>query len=298
MLRDVFGRKTPRHVRIGESWDLADLPEDRSVVANGELAGRTLRSVIEEYPAGVTGREDFEPPFGLLVKFLDCGRTLSVQVHPDASACRRMGRGDPKTECWYIVAAGPGSVLYKGLKRGTTKRSFARAIKAGTVEKTLDRVEVKAGECHFLPAGTVHAVGAGLLIAEIQLPSDTTYRVFDWNRLSPEGKPRPLHVAEALESINFDISAQDLPVNSIGRLVDCEFFTVDKGHQAKGCELLLRAGEVKVLVFLGGMGRIEHYGGGSIQFAAGEVFLVPAAYEGAAVFTAETEYLTVKGIRC
>jgi len=297
MLRDIFGRQTPEGERIGESWELADLPGDKSVIANGELAGRTLASVLKEYPLQVAGREDYGPPFGLLVKFLDCGDILSVQVHPDAEACRRMGRGDPKTECWYIVAAEPEAAIYKGLKKGTTRRSFAEAIKAGIVEETLDRVEVKPGECHLLPAGTVHAIGSGLLIAEIQLPSDTTYRVFDWNRTAAAGKQRPLHIAEALESIKFDISAADLPVTRIGRLVDCGFFTVDKGHQAKGCELLMKSGEVKVLVFLNGMGRIEHSRGGSVPFAKGETFLVPAAYEGATVFTTEAEYLMVRGIR-
>ena len=134
---------------------------------------------------------NFTGPFPLLIKLLDAEDVLSVQVHPDEDACRRMGKGDPKTECWYIIAAEPDAVIYKGLKRGVTRADMADAIKTGTTADLLIKVPVTPGECHFLPSGTIHAIGAGLLIAEIQMPSDTTYRVFDWNRLDDSGKTAP-----------------------------------------------------------------------------------------------------------
>ncbi|MHC4260681.1 MAG: type I phosphomannose isomerase catalytic subunit [Planctomycetota bacterium] len=273
-LREFFGKEIPEGEKIGESWELADLPEDKSVIANGELEGQTLAGAIEKYPEEITGDRRFRGLFPLLIKFLDAEDILSVQVHPDPPTCKRMGKGDPKTECWYIVRAEEGAVIYKGLKEGVTKESFAEAIEKGTVGGLLAEVPVATGECHFLPAGTAHTIGGGLLIAEIQTPSDTTYRVFDWNRVDDTGKLRPLHIEEALESIHFDASGDELSVTKIGRLVDCEYFKIDKGHEAKRTEMLLSAGRMKTLLFL-------------------NCVLVPAAYKGAAQFEEETEYLAI-----
>ena len=203
-----------------------------------------------------------------------------------------VGKGDFKTECWYIIRAAPGAVIYKGLKEGVTREKFEQAIKKGKVERMLNEVKVKEGECHYLPAGTTHAIGAGLLIAEIQTPSDTTYRVFDWNRIDEKGKPRPLHIEEALQSIHFDASGDNLSVTMVGRLADSEFFKVDKGHQMRNCEVLLSRGRMKTLIVLNGFGTIVG-GGGIVEFKAGDTMLVPAACEGVMRFSAETEYLTV-----
>jgi mannose-6-phosphate isomerase len=290
-LREVFGREMPKGKRIGESWELADLPADKSKIVNGELAGETIESVIRKYPQEITGAEQFKLPFPLLIKLLDCGDVLSVQVHPDEATCKRMGKGDFKTECWYIIEAQPDAVIYKGLKKGTTKEKFAQAIKDGTVERLLNKVPVKVGECHLLPAGTLHAIGAGLLIAEIQTPSDTTYRVFDWNRVDDKGKPRQLHIEEAMESIHFDPSGDNLSVASVGRLVDSKYFKIDKGHQARNCEVLLSPGKMKMIMIMSGFGTIV-CGGRTVDFKAGETMLIPAAYGGVMRFSAETEYLT------
>jgi len=292
-LREALGKDIPTGVKVGESWEVADLAEDKSVIINGELAGRTLCEAIETYGAEITGKTERSGGFGLLIKFLDAEDVLSVQVHPDAATCSRMGRGDAKTECWYVVWAGPDAVLYKGVKRGVTRESFAEAIEKGTAAELLEKIPVEAGECHFLPAGTAHSVGGGLVIAEVQTPSDTTYRVFDWNRVDDTGRSRTLHIEEALESIHFDVSGRDLPVTRTGRLVECEYFTVDKGHQAKGCELLLSRGRVKVLIFITGGGRIRAGDESVVEFTCGDCVLIPAGYEGAVCFTAETEYLSV-----
>jgi mannose-6-phosphate isomerase len=269
------------------------LPDDKSVISNGELASQTLGSVIQKYPKEITGDENFSGPFPLLIKFLDAEDILSVQVHPDEQTCERLGKGEPKTECWYIIAAEPGAVIYKGLKKGVSKDTFAEAIRQGSVADLLNKVPVEVGQCHFLPAGTAHSIGAGLLIAEIQTPSDTTYRVFDFNRVDNTGKPRQLHIEEALESIHFNASGDSLPVTTTGRLVDCEYFKADKGHQAENCELLLSAGKMKTMVILTGSGTILGTEGNPVEFKAGDCLLVPAVYEGAIRFAADTEYLTV-----
>jgi len=292
-LREVFGKDLPAGEKIGESWELADLPEDKSVITNGELAGLTIRQAIEKYPKAITGNKKFSPPYPLLIKILDAHDILSVQVHPDPETCRRTGEGEPKTECWYIISAEPDAVIYKGLKKGVTKEQFAEAIEKGTVADTLVKVPVRPGQCHFLPAGTVHAIGPGLLIAEIQTPSDTTYRVFDWNRVDDAGNARQLHVEQALESIHFGVCGDDLPVTTIGRLVDCEYFKMDKGHQGRNCEVLLSPGEMKVLIIVSGSGTILGTGVEPVEFRAGDCLLIPAAYEGPIRFAEDSQYLKV-----
>jgi len=294
-LEQVFGKPLPPDAGIGESWELADLPHDKSRIANGPLTGMTLAEAIERHTTAITGTTDYKPPFPLLIKLLDATDTLSVQVHPDAEACRRMGKGEPKTECWYIVAAEPGSFIYKGLIKGTTRKTFAAAIADGTCAEYLNKVLVQPGECHFLPAGTPPAIGPGLVIAEVQQPSDTTYRVFDWNRVDPAtGKGRPLHLAEALESIHFDAAGDDLSVRKLGRLVDSQAFRIDKGHQKTGCEILLTSGKMKVLVFVAGAGRIRNDRTVQVDFRKGHTVLLPAAFEGTAAFAEDTEYLVVE----
>jgi len=308
-LRVVFGKDIPADEKIGESWEVADLPDDKSVIINGELAGQTLGSAIEEYPKEIMGDENFQGPFPLLIKFLDAEDILSVQVHPDEQTCRKMGKGQPKTECWYILYAAPGSVIYKGLKKGVTKEKFAEAtyhrlpardttakmavVPEGNVAELLVKVPVKAGQCHFLPAGTAHSIGAGLLIAEIQTPSDTTYRVFDFNRVDDAGKPRQLHIEEALQSIHFDECGDNLPITTIGRLVDTESFKIDKGRQGRNSEVLLSPGKMKTLIILTGFGIILAGKANPVEFKAGECIVVPWAYEGAMRFADDTQYLTV-----
>jgi len=292
-LKEFFGKDIPAGEKIGESWEVADLPDDKSIITNGELAGQTIGSVIGKYPEEIMGDKNFSGPFPLLIKFLDAEDILSVQVHPDEQTCRRMGKGEPKSECWYIISAAPGAVIYKGLKKGVSKEQFAEAIKKGGVSEMLVKVPVEAGQCHFLPAGTAHSIGAGLLIAEIQTPSDTTYRVFDFNRVDDTGKPRQLHVEEALQSIHFDMSDDELPVMTVGRLVDCGKFKVDKGHQAKNCEMLLSPGKMKTLIILSGFGTILAADANPVEFKAGDCLLIPAAYEGAMRFADDTQFLTV-----
>lgn len=292
-LKTVFGKDLPASTKIGESWELADVFEDKSTIINGELSGENIADIVEKYGSDIVGAGEYKPPFPLLIKILDAQNDLSLQVHPDARTCLKMGKGQLKTECWYIIDKQLGAVIYKGLKEGVTKEQFAQAIEKGTTAELLNKVEVEVGQCHFLPSGTPHAIGAGLLIAEIQTPSDTTYRVFDWNRVDRDGNSRELHIEEALESINFDQDDAELTVRDIGRLVDCEYFKVDKCHQTKDCELLLQPGVMKVLIFLNGGGKITDKNGNIVDFTKGDTVLIPANYEGFVHFTEETYYLTV-----
>jgi mannose-6-phosphate isomerase len=292
-LREYFGKDIPADEKVGESWELADLPRDKSIITNGPLNGTNINQAITKYPQEITGNKNFKGNFPLLIKYLDAEDVLSVQVHPDEETCRRTGKGDPKTECWYIIKAAPGAVIYKGVKKDVTKEQFAEAIKNGSAAELLNKIEVRQGQCHFLPSGTAHAIGAGLLISEIQRPSDTTYRVFDWNRVDENGKARQLHIEDALESIHFGEDADELPVTTVGRLVECEYFIIDKGHQTKGCERLESAGQMKVVMITSGAGRFKTEGQESISFCGGDTILLPAAYEGVMCFNEDTEYLRI-----
>jgi mannose-6-phosphate isomerase len=278
-LRTHFGKAIPPDLRIGESWELADLPADKTRIRNGYWAGKTLAELPMEDRARIF--PDLSPtvPFPLLIKLLDAQEVLSVQVHPDGETCRRMGRGDPKTECWHILAAEPKAAIYKGLRPGTTRRQLEQAIQQGTVADLLCRVPVRPGEYHFIPAGTCHAIGAGLLIAEIQTPSDTTYRVFDWNRLDDQGKPRPLYIDEALESIHYDSLPEELTVGTQGILAECEFFVVETIFVRKGQSLSRASGSTQILIPVSGCGQIENPDRSVTPFHPGDTILIPATME-------------------
>ena len=292
-LCSYFNKDFPSNINIGESWELADLPNDKSIIANGELAGQTIGEAIAKYPKEITGDANFSGQFPLLLKLLDAEKTLSVQVHPDKQTCQRMGKGEPKTECWYIIAAGEDSVIYKGLKKGVTKEQFAKSIADGTAADLLNRVPVKAGQCHFIPAGTVHTIGKNNMIAEIQTPSDTTYRVFDFNRIDVAGNTRQLHIEEALESINFDIDSSQLPVTTSGRLVDSKDFKIDKAEQPKDSQISILPSQMKVYVFTDGSGKIFETQKDKTDFSTGDCVLIPADYEGTMQFIGDTKYLII-----
>jgi mannose-6-phosphate isomerase len=199
-----WGKRLPHAIPIGESWELADLPlaveEGRSVIDSGIAAGTTLRRLIEQDQTAVLGRcqPSGDGGFPLLVKLLDARENLSVQVHPDAAYAAAHPESHLKTESWVVLEADPGAVIYKGVKEGVTPQQFADAIGDETIVDLLIQVPVHAGDCHDLPSGTCHALGAGVLVAEVQTPSDTTFRVFDWGRTD-----RTLHIDAALQCIDF-----------------------------------------------------------------------------------------------
>ncbi len=188
-----------------ESWEIVDHGVDQSVVCNGELAGQTLKQLITADKTFIFGVNQQPTDFPLLLKYLDCNRVLSVQVHPDDSYALRMVPPDlGKTEAWYIVESEPESLVYAGLKSGVTKRDLVEALENGEAEKVLHAFHPDAGDVIYIPAGTVHALGAGLLVAEIQQSSDTTFRLYDWNRVDGEGNSRELHIQKSLEVTDFN----------------------------------------------------------------------------------------------
>ena len=218
--------------RVGKS---ADHGADQSIVDQGPLAGTTLGELVRQRGPELLGRHHPQSRFPLLVKFLDAAQPLSVQVHPNDEQAARLNPPDlGKTEAWYILSADPGSTIYAGLRPGVDRQQLADAIRQGTCEKLLHHFQPKAGDCLFIPAGTVHALGAGLLVAEVQQSSDTTFRLYDWNRVGPDGKPRPLHVEQGLAVVDFQRGPVD-PVQPqptdrpwVSRLVACEKFIMDR----------------------------------------------------------------------
>lgn len=232
-----------------ESWEIVDHEDDQSVVKYGPLSGKTLRQLIAENGANLIGQsvlEQISSPdvpthlqnrFPLLLKFLDANRHLSVQVHPDDAMGATLSPPDlGKTEAWYVMHADPGAKIFAGLKHGVTKEDFRKAIESGETESTLHSFEPQQGDCVFIRAGTMHAIGEGLLVAEIQQASNTTFRVYDWGRVDAEGNPRQLHIEQALEATNFErgpVSPESpQPTNdpSWTSIVACEKFIMNRGE--------------------------------------------------------------------
>jgi mannose-6-phosphate isomerase len=234
-LATMLGKPLPPGDDYAESWEIVDHGADQSVVRAGSLAGRTLHELVRECGEALLGRDAPRPNFPLLMKLLDCNRTLSVQVHPNDAQAAQLNPPDlGKTEAWVVLAADPGSKIYAGLKPGVTRDDLAAALAVGGCEGLLHEFEPAVGDCVFIPAGTVHALGAGLVIAEIQQASDTTFRLFDWNRVDADGKPRPLHIDESLAVIDYQrgpVAPQTpLPTGAPGRerLAACAKFALDR----------------------------------------------------------------------
>jgi len=234
-LETVLGRQLGGDGVYAESWDVADHDHGQSVVEAGPLAGTSLRQLTADHGEALFGKHDPQTPFPLLLKFLDACRNLSVQVHPDDETAKRMGLSDPgKTEAWLIVEAEPGSKLWAGFNFPMDRELLDNSLQNGDLEQYLHVIEPKAGDCIFIPAGTVHALGAGLLVAEIQQTSDNTFRLFDWNRLGDDGKPRQLHIEESLEATDYGRGpvgpCQAKPTDTPGRerLVECPQFVLDR----------------------------------------------------------------------
>jgi len=202
-LEAEFGKKLPPQKAIGESWEIVDRPEAQSIVRNGSLRGKALHQLWTQHRDEVFGDTADTPRFPLLVKLLDAHQKLSLQVHPPDGVASGLG-GEPKTEFWYVAAADPNAELYLGFREPITRDQFEKALRDGTATDHVHHVRVKPGDVAFLPAGRFHALGAGNLLIEVQQNSDTTYRVFDWNRVDQKGNRRQLHVDQALKCIDFD----------------------------------------------------------------------------------------------
>jgi mannose-6-phosphate isomerase len=258
-----YGKPLPPDKPIGETWEISDRDREQSVVVNGPHAGQTLRQLLSEWGRQILGRRVTGPRFPLLIKMLDARERLSLQVHPPARIATRLG-GEPKTEMWYVLEADPGAALMAGLKRGVTRPQFEEAIARGgaAFHACFHQFPVQAGDSLFVPSGRLHAIGAGLVIIEIQQSSDTTYRVYDWDR------GRPLQVTESLASIDFnDFEPSPTPLP-----IECEHFRVEK--QVVAGKLAGHCGGDTFEILAGIAGALTVQGE---RLQAGEFLLLPAA---------------------
>ncbi len=277
----ILGRTLGPGDDYAESWEICDHGADQTRVLVGPLAGTTLQDLVRERGAELLGCQQGLGCFPLLLKLLDANRRLSVQVHPnDALAAQANPPDQGKTEAWVVLAAQPGATIYAGLKSGVDRAALDEAVRAGRCEECLHQFQPRVGDCVFIPAGTVHALGEGLLIYEIQQASDLTYRLFDWNRVGPDGRPRALHVAEALAATDFSCGpvAPQVPVahspEGHWRLVDCDKFVLDRWELRSAAQL--GGGSIcHLLTVVEGELRLPNDPAGPVQI--GETVLVPAS---------------------
>jgi mannose-6-phosphate isomerase len=297
-LETVLGKPLPPGKPIGESWELYDFPPGAidssdqwisSEIANGPLAGQTLHASISEFGLEVHGDVPLlaSGQFPILIKFLDARDDLSVQVHPDSEYARLHPGSHLKSEAWYVIESEPRARLLKGLRPGVTREALRSAIDAGTVEDAISAIPVKAGQSFYLPSGTVHALGGGILVAEIQTPSDTTFRLFDFNRIDPAtSKPRALHVDQALQCIDFSGQPERQQprthvagfFTTVSRLVSSEHFKLEKVRMTEGVEEPVPYDEPVVWIMLEGNAQMKVDGVKEpTSFTKGDTVLLPAA---------------------
>lgn len=269
-LQEAYGKPLPAGAVIGESWELVDRAEAESVAEDGT----SLHALWTEHRAdvfGARGTANPAPRFPILIKLLDAEQALSVQVHPPADVAQRLG-GEPKNECWVLADAKPDAYLLVGLRHGVDRDAFEAALTAGEdVSLMLQRIPVRPGDALDIPSGRVHAIGGGCLIAEIQQNSDTTYRVFDFDRPGLDGKPRQLHVPQSLASIDFDDVEPQLVPRDGETIARTDFFEVDR-WRLDGERAAAPDGECAVVQVL--EGTVE---AGGRRFGPGQLLLLPAA---------------------
>lgn len=282
-----FGKKLPggEGDKIGESWELSGVEGNVSMVANGQLRGNSLQELIEIYMGDLVGEKVFErygEEFPLLIKLIDADDNLSIQVHPDDALAAERHRSFGKTEMWYVVGHEPGAQLYLGFNQPVDRTKYLEYLETGRLAELLNAYRVEDGDSYFIPAGTIHAIGKGLLIAEIQQTSDITYRVFDWNRVDPKtGKGRELHTELALDAIEYKAKTDYKTVaapkaNAPVTLEKCPYFQTNS---------LVVAGEAvrdyapldSFVIYICLDGELEMvYDGGTETLKRGETVLIPA----------------------
>ena len=286
-LYTLLDKALPDKVPIGESWECADLPNGQSIVARGPQKGRTLSELVREWGPGLTGRAPlFEDRFPLLIKFLDAAENLSIQVHPNPDITDA-GRNPLhiKHEAWHILQAAPGARIYRGLAAGVTVDDLRRAaeLQPDSIPSMLRAYTVRAGQTYYIPSGTIHAMGAGVVAAEIQTPSDTTYRLYDWGRRRPDGDAG-LHVNEALAAIQTRVNPTTFERRShvagifttVTRLVDSPSFRIEKVRMTGDVTQDIPYAELVCWIMLEGEGEIAHGRGETERFRKGEVVILPA----------------------
>lgn len=304
-LAEVLSKSLPPDEPIGESWELVSLPENESRVRTGPLAGTPIGVLVETWGTDLYGGASLaDGRFPLLIKFLDARENLSVQVHPKPAKDVGGGwRPGIKHEAWYIIAAEPGAELFIGLKPGVTHADVVKAADTPAMADLLRRWPATVGRCYYLPSGTMHALGAGILVAEVQTPSDITYRIYDWDRVGADGRPRELHIEQALENTDYDVRNDQIlqPRRHVAGVFStathetvCEKFIIEKLRISEGITDPITYGEMAIWIVLKGRGVVK---AGTLEcpFSAGDTLLLPAAARDMTVQTlADCEWLDVK----
>ncbi|MDZ7634826.1 MAG: type I phosphomannose isomerase catalytic subunit [Bacteroidales bacterium] len=284
-LRERYGKKAKPGAVIGESWEISGMPGASSVVANGFLRGNTLEELTEIFMGDIVGETVFEKygnEFPLLIKIIDAHDKLSIQVHPDDRLSSERHHAWGKTEMWYVIDAAPGAVIYTGFRKKTTKEEYLEHLTGKRLADLINVTPVARGDVFFIPAGMVHAIGAGVVLAEIQQTSDVTYRIYDWDRVDPSGTPREMHTALALDAINFNLASSNLikkapQVNQPVMLAECPYFRTSllqiDSPVIKDYSL---TDSFIIYICTENMAVIECFGHSEV-LKAGETLLVPAA---------------------
>ena len=272
-LTKVYKREIPATKKpCGESWEVVDRGLVQSVVKSGRYAGLTLSELWSNYREEVFGSNlPQSKNFPLLFKILDCQEDLSIQVHPPKSVADKLN-SEAKSELWYIVDVKSGAKIYVGLKEKVSPEEFRKSIEAGNVSEQIHSIEPKVGDSIYLESGRIHAIGAGLLIFEIQQNSDTTYRVCDWNRLGLDGKPRPLHIDESIQSIDFNDVKPSMDCITGEEIINCEHFNVSRKVRNKGELLVFEKDTFAVLSIIRGVVINQD----KETFVAGDTIFVPS----------------------
>jgi mannose-6-phosphate isomerase len=285
-LETIYGRKLPKpDVPFGEAWEIVDREDAQSVVCGGEFSGMSLHDLWKRRRSEIFGEGlPLSDRFPLLIKILDSADDLSIQVHPPADIAGKLG-GEPKTEMWFIADAKPGAKLYVGLRKGATRESFERAIAEGAVAEQVHAIMPGKGDSIFIESGRLHAIGAGFLIHEIQQNSDTTYRVFDWNRTDSAGNPRQLHVEESLACIDFEDMEPEMDKSDGVTLAQCPFFKTTLHDLAAG-DIISNPLPDRFSLITVVSGCLEN------QYKTGRTVLLPRGAEGLAA-TAPTKVLQI-----
>jgi mannose-6-phosphate isomerase len=278
-LETLMHRRLPdATTAYGESWEICDRTDCESRVVEGDYAGLTLHDLWRNHRREVFGPALMAHPsrrYPLLMKILDACEDLSVQVHPPPKLAVLFG-GEPKTEVWYVAATEPGSKVYAGLKKGVTEDAFVEAAEKGTCAEMLHSIQMQQGESMFVPSGRVHALGAGMIVFEIQQNSDTTYRVFDWNRVDADGKARELHLDVGLDCIDYrDIEPEPRPAFDNGVIAKCPFFEVlVRTAQINETRQLGEYGEHLVIVLVRGHAEMA-----GLDARPGDFLMIPASLD-------------------
>ncbi len=284
-LAALLGKRLPPDVPIGESWELVSLPGDESAVAAGPLAGRPLSSLVESWGSRLLGNARLvDGRFPLLIKFLDARENLSVQNHPRPPSATQLARAAIKHEAWYVVDAEPNAVVYIGFKPGVKPRDVEAAAGHAAMAELLRPRPARPGLCFYLPSGTPHALGGGVVVAEVQTPSDVTYRLYDWERVGLDGKPRELHLTQAIDNLLYDVDDARIcqprshiasAFATVTRLAASDAFLIEKVRLAAGVVQPLPHSEMLIWIVLSGSARLvrDRY---QTDIRLGDVALIPA----------------------